>query len=98
MNKIKTIFLMLVITASPFFMSENVFAEDIPSAQIANMTREEYIAYKQTKGEEQRALALSKLPEVVGEDILEQEADGMYMMPQQALDNWSNGRMFPASP
>ncbi|MEQ1558590.1 MAG: hypothetical protein ABL933_06545 [Methyloglobulus sp.] len=95
MNKTKYFALMLVITSSPLLVNQNAFALDLPDKQIAAMSKAEYMAYKETKGEEQRALAMSKLPEVVGEDILEQEADGMYMLPQQALDNWGNGRMFP---
>jgi hypothetical protein len=95
MKKIKTIQFMLVITGCLLFMSGNVFAVDIHDTQLAAMTKEEYKAYKAEKSEKQRALAHSKRPEVVGEDILEQEADGMYMLPQQALDNWGNGRMFP---
>lgn len=96
MNKIKSFALMLVISGSSLFINENVFAVDLPDTQIAAMSKAEYMAYKEAKGEEQRALALSKRPEVVGEDILEQEADGIYMLPQQALDNWGQGRMFPA--
>jgi hypothetical protein len=97
MNKIKKPLLMLVIANISFFLNNNVFAVDVPAAQVGNMTKAEYLAYKQAKGEEQRALALSNRPEVVGDDILEQEADGRFTLSQEALDNWANGRMFPAA-
>jgi hypothetical protein len=98
MNKFKSFALMLALTSSSLVLNAEAFAADLHDLEIAAMSKAEYMAYKEAKGEEQRALALSSLPEVVGEDLLEQEADGRYMLPQQALDKWANGRMFPHRP
>ncbi len=95
MNKFKSFALMLVLTSGSLVLNAEVFAADLHDMEIAAMSKAEYMAYKEDKGEEQRTLALSNLPEVVGEDLLEQEADGRYMLPRQALDKWANGRMFP---
>jgi hypothetical protein len=96
MKMIKKIPLVLVISGCLFFVCSNVFADDLFPEDEATITdTQQRMAYKHARGEAQRIRAQSKRPEIVGEEILEQEADGQFTLSQEALDNWSNGRMFP---
>ncbi len=97
MKMIKKVLSFLVVSSSLFFVYDSVSADSLFPGGVAAMNDEQRVADKYyAKGEAQRALALSKRPEVVGEEILEQEADGQFALSQEALDNWANGRMFPA--
>lgn len=96
MKMIKKVLSLLVVSSSLFFVYDSVSADSLFPGGVAAMNDEQRVAEKYAKGEAQRALALSKRPEVVGEEILEQEADGQFALSQEALDNWANGRMFPA--
>lgn len=48
--------------------------------------------------EAQRELALSTIPEVVGEELSEQEAKGLQTLTPEVLEKMANGRMFPDQP
>lgn len=48
-----------------------------------------------SKAEEQRQLALSKRPSVVGLEALQQEAEGLRNLPDFAIQQWRMSRLIP---
>lgn len=50
-----------------------------------------------SQADKNRALALSVRPEIVGEELLKQESEGFRALPKEAIENFRNERVFPAS-
>ncbi len=48
-----------------------------------------------SKAEEQRQLALSKRPPIVGLEALQQEAEGLRNLPDFAIQQWRMSRLMP---
>jgi hypothetical protein len=91
MKKIKTVTLIVAVSSSLLSIHNVLAAQN--ANEIGNTPPTENL---QTKGEMQRALALSNRPQNIGRELLDRESDGLYGLPQQALDNWAVGRMFPS--
>lgn len=98
MKEIKKISLMLAMSSVLLFNVGSVFAaDDLPSKSTVDTPKkdEQTANDKVAKEEEQRARALSKRPDKVGEEELNREAEGFSKLSKEALENWSKGRMLP---